>query len=95
MMDIVYHPLIDADTDGIEKIPMFGNTSYGAVNDHHGLYLEEFVPRRYRLQASTPHSMTDYLKYKIHCPYCGEVMDSIAPHLDQHTLAVYTCKNCY
>ncbi len=95
MTDIKYHPLVDTNMAGTDKTPMFGNTDYGCVNDHHDLYLEEFIPNRYRLHARQPHSMTDYLRYTIHCPYCGAVMDSIAPHLDRHTLAVYTCKNCY
>lgn len=94
MTVIKYHPLIDADTEGVEKTPMFFTTDRDVVCAHHALYLEEFVPHRYRLHAKATHSMRQYLDYRIHCPYCGNVMDAQTPHIDQHTLAVYACKKC-
>lgn len=94
MTDIRYHPLVDADTDGREKTPMFFTTDRETVDARHALYLEEFVPHRYRLHARAPHSMAAYLGYNIHCPYCGAVMEATAPHIDQYTLAVYACKKC-
>ena len=94
MTGIKYHPLIDADTDGADKIPMFFTTDREAVIAHHALYLEEFVPHRYRLHAKAPHSMKTYLGYNIHCPCCGAVMEAITPHIDEYKLAVYACKKC-
>jgi len=94
MFQIKYHPLIGGDTEDTDKVPMFATTQKGSVSATSALYLEEFVPRRYRLYAKKPTSMKDYLGYKIHCPYCGNVMDSIAPHTNQYTLAIYACKKC-
>ena len=45
---IKYHPLVDADTDGTEKVPMFFSTDESVVVSTHGLYLEEIVHRIYR-----------------------------------------------
>ena len=44
-----YHPLIDCDDSGIEKVPMFFSLDQDVVADQHSHYLEEIVPRRYRL----------------------------------------------
>ncbi|NLA86536.1 MAG: hypothetical protein GX847_04480 [Clostridiales bacterium] len=91
---IKYHPLIGGDTEDIDKVPMFASPQKDSVSATSSLYLEEFVPHRYRLHAKKPTSMKDYLGYKIHCPYCGAVMDAVAPHIDQYKLAVYVCKKC-
>lgn len=91
---IKYHPLIGGDTEDIDKVPMFATPQKDSVSATSALYLEEFVPHRYRLHAKKPTSMKRYLGYRIHCPYCGAVMDSIAPHVDQYTLAIYACKKC-
>lgn len=51
-----YHPLVDSDTDGREKVPMFFSTDEKAVAKSHELYLAEIVLHYYRLHARTAHS---------------------------------------
>lgn len=91
---IKYHPLIDCDSDGIEKVPMFFSPDREAVADKHSHYLEEIVPLRYRLISQEVHTHTEAIAYKIHCPACGSVMDRISNPLDQHKLSLYSCPKC-
>ena len=80
-----YHPLVDSDTDGREKVPMFFSTDEKAVAKSHELYLAEIVLHYYRLHARTAHSKATYSRYDIHCPVCGHVMDAISSHINEHT----------
>lgn len=89
-----YYPLVDCDTEGNEKVPMFFGADKNAVEEKHSLFLEEIVPRYYRLYATTPHNRRMYSAYKIHCPLCGSIMRNISNQVDSHKLALYTCNNC-
>lgn len=51
MTDVLYHPLIDRDTDGLDKSPLFCSPDREKVAGTAALYLEELVPKRYRLIA--------------------------------------------
>ena len=73
-----YHPLNDCDDSGMEKVPMFFSLDRDIVADQHSLYLEEIVPRRYRLISRDAQSQALATGYKIHCPSCGTVMDRIS-----------------
>ena len=91
---IKYRPLIDCDSDGIEKVPMFFSLDREAVASKHLHYLEEVVPLRYRLISRDGHTHAQAIAYKIHCPTCGTVMDRISNPLDQHKLSLYSCLKC-
>jgi hypothetical protein len=93
MHQIKYHPLI-GDAEDADKIPMFSTPSEAAVKGKHSLYLEEILPNCYRLHAKAAHSRDDYKEYRIHCPSCGAVMSIIASHIDNYTLALYSCFEC-
>ena len=41
MQMIRYHPLIDGDTDGLEKVPMFLSTDKETVRQNSRMYLSE------------------------------------------------------
>ena len=88
---IKYHPLVDADTDGTEKVPMFFSTDESVVASTHGLYLEEIVHRIYRLKSVSSLSGEDF---KIHCPNCGCIMDIISSPMDAHKRSLYACPKC-
>ena len=55
MTDVLYHPLIDRDTDGLDKSPLFCSPDREKVAGTAALYLEELVPKRYRLIAREEH----------------------------------------
>ena len=44
MQMITYHPLIDGDTDGMEKVPMFLSTDGETIQQNSKLYLSESEP---------------------------------------------------
>lgn len=88
-----YYPLIDCTPDGIEKVPMFFTPSFiNAVGS--GFALEFLRPNRYRLIATNPHEPEQYRQFNIRCPHCGKAMDIIAPHENNHSLALYACAVC-
>ena len=57
MTDVLYHPLIDRDTDGLDKSPLFCSPNREKVAGTAALYLEELVPKRYRLIAREEHPL--------------------------------------
>ena len=53
---IRYHPLLDCDTDGVEKVPMFFSADEDTVRKSHSMYLVECIPHTYRLVATNAHN---------------------------------------
>jgi len=94
MQEIKYHPLVDCDSDGREKVPMFFSGDERTVRNVHGTYLEEIVPKYYRLRSVTGVSHTTAEAYIIRCPLCGKSMTPITRPVDEHRLALYCCRNC-
>ncbi len=94
MTEPKYHPLIDCDTDGTEKTPLFFSYDAAAVSRSHRMYLEEIIPRYYRLRSVGGTSAADAAKFTVHCPLCGKGMKPISSPLDAHRLAIYCCRNC-
>lgn len=94
MTNVLYHPLIDRDTEGLDKSSLFCSPDREKVAGTAKLYLEELVPKRYRLVAREPHSVRQASAYRIHCPCCGAVMKAISRPSDQHRLSLYKCPEC-
>lgn len=91
---IKYHPLVNANSDSKEKIPMFMGTDELAVAKHHKLYLEEIIPYRYRLCSSDCLSAEETAEYTIHCPYCDTTLRAISTQADGTRHALYECPKC-
>lgn len=94
MEQFKYHPLIDCDSEGMEKVPMFFSYDRRSVSQNHNHYLEEIVPHHYRHiseVACTPRTANNYV---IHCPVCGTTMDKISNPIDDHKLSLYVCSKC-
>ena len=62
MTDIKYYPLIDCETDGTEKMPMFPVTDSKSIKAQSHLWLEEVVPHYYRLHAEANHRPANVTK---------------------------------
>lgn len=89
-----YYPLVDMDSTGMIKVPMFPANDYKTALRKSNFALGEVAHNRYRLIAVTPHAMRDYLSYDIRCPKCGMIMEVTEPHEGEYVLAEYTCENC-
>ena len=94
MTDILFHPLVDRDTDGLDKSPLFCSPDREKVARTSALYLEELVPQRYRLIAREEHTVQQASAYRIHCPTCGAMMRTISRPVDKHRLSLYECPEC-
>lgn len=94
MNPIKYHPLVDRDVTGEEKIPMFFSNDQKTVAENHDFYLEEIIPHYFRLIARSAQEREGYSAYRIHCPDCGHIMQAITRCVDEHRLALYACPRC-
>lgn len=90
MQIIRYHPLIDGDTDGLEKVPMFLSTD----RESSIMYLSEIISNYYRLYSKEPMSQNATDSIEIHCPLCGVVLRQMAQNNDANKLGLYTCDRC-
>lgn len=71
---------------------------------HCSLYLsDELIPtgatgtsfkKVYRLHATEPHRMVDYLKYRIQCPQCHAELRPFDGPINYHDLGRYICPGC-
>lgn len=91
---IRYHPLIDCDTAGTEKVPMFVTTEGDVVKKTSKLYLSEVVPNHYRFYSKEPMSSRISEQLVIHCPLCGSNLKQIAENSTTKKLGLYTCMKC-
>ena len=94
MQEIKYYPLIDCDSIGTEKTPMFFSDDEDTVRQSHEMYLQEIVPQYYRLCSVGGISVASAKTYTIHCPLCGKGMTPISSRVVEHRLALYYCRNC-
>lgn len=94
MQMIRYHPLIDGDTEGLEKVPMFLSTDEKTVRQNSKMYLSEIIPHYYRLYSKEPMSQSVTNHMEVHCPLCGAVLRQMAQHHDTNKLGLYTCDKC-
>lgn len=95
MQDIRYHPLVDRDSEGKDKVPMFFSGDEATVRKSHDLYLEEIVPHYYRLCAVNGLSAKAAKAYTIHCPVCGKAMVPVTEPVNNNRLGLYKCPDCH
>lgn len=74
MQEIKYYPLIDCDSAGKEKTPLFFSDDEDTVRQSHEMYLQEIIPQYYRLCSVGGISAASAKTYTIHCPpvYAGK-----------------------
>ena len=94
MNTIRYHPLLDCETGGMEKVPLFFSTDRASVSQRHDMYLEEVIPRYYRLWSVRGVFAGNGRAYIIHCPLCGKAMQAVSAPRDKHRLGLYACPDC-
>lgn len=91
---IRYHPLIAADSEGMEMVPLFVTTNEDSVVENHSLYLSEVIPGYLRLCSRNPVSQRESDRLQIHCPQCGKILKQIARNSNKTKLGLYTCNGC-
>ena len=94
MNDILYYPLLDKDSSGKEKQPMFPSKDENTVKENHKMWLKVIIPEYYRLCSAKPVSPKDALKLNIRCPACGEIMRPITKATKGNTLPLFVCDYC-
>ncbi len=93
MMRIRYHPLVDRDTDGTDKYPLFLTEDESEAADRHAYYLEEMIPRVYTLcRGRKPTNQKE--DFSVHCPRCGKTMDRISSGKGTVQRPMYMCRDC-
>ena len=88
-----YYPLVDADSSGLDKVPLFPATRIADALGKCDFALAEIIPHRYTLLAMKPLN-NDLDQYRIHCPMCGKAMAQVVPYKSDHLLGEYACENC-
>ncbi len=67
--EVLYHPLTDRDTEGLDKSPLFCSPDREKVAGTTALYLEELVPKRYRLIAREEHTIDSSASHRTKMVY--------------------------
>ena len=93
-MKIRYHPLVDGDTEGSEKYPLFFTEDETAARTGYRYYLEEMFPRAYTLCRGSKKPDQEEKGFIIHCPRCGKVMDRISSGKGTVQRPMYMCRDC-
>lgn len=88
---IRYHPLVDIDSRGTEKVPLFFTTDCRSVSS---MYLEEMISGYFRLYSKEPVNTEAGGRLKIHCPQCSSNLMQIAKNSSTTKLGLYTCDRC-
>ena len=94
MYEVKYYPLVDTDSGGTEKVPMFGGPIPEEDAQRHDLWLMETVPHYYRLRAKAPISGANDNGWNIHCPLCGHSMKPISAPGSAYSRSLYRCPKC-
>lgn len=94
MYEVRYYPLVDMDSSGTEKVPMFGGPIPEEDTQRHDLWLMETVPHFYRLRSKAPLSSTCDNDWNVRCPLCGHAMKTISAPGSAHSRSLYHCPKC-
>ena len=92
MTDIRYYPLVDCDTEGMEKVAMFPALDSHTIMAQSDLWLEEMIPNYFRLRCHSGHAPQN--AFTIHCPRCGKPLKRMGENINKTTLALYVCSAC-
>ena len=94
MQEIKYYPVVDMDTEGLEKQAMLPTADGDAVRGHHRFWLEEIVPHFFRLCSAEQKAAQNVSQFRIHCPYCGGGLRPISPTSNGRRHFLYACDTC-
>lgn len=94
MEHIKYHPLVDADTDGTVKVPLFAAMDESMVKNSHSLYLQEYMPHYFRLISNNcdPDRLSG--EFEIRWPCLRNCTQAGLRSTEQPKLGLYVCDRC-
>ena len=93
-MKIRYHPLVDGDTEGAEKYPLFSTEDEMSAKTGYRYYLEEMIPRVYTLCQGRKLTNRKEENFSVCCPRCGKAMDRISFGKETRQRPMYMCRAC-
>ena len=91
MTEIKYYPLIDCDTEGMEKVAMIPAPNSTAVQAQSEMWLEEMIPHYFRLYTKNGSSADTF---NIRCPRCGTALKRISRGINETKRGLYVCSAC-
>ena len=91
MTEIRYYPLIDCDSEGSEKVPMFAVLDEKMIMAQSRMWLEEMVPNYFRL-CNRPGINSNATT--IRCPRCGKHLSAISEPINETKQGLYVCTAC-
>ncbi|MCF0137552.1 MAG: hypothetical protein HUJ66_04215 [Oscillospiraceae bacterium] len=94
MTPVRYHPLVDMDTEGTVKVPMFQAKDAASAVIGHEMYLEEVIPHYFRLCSAKDMTGKAASGFEVRCPYCGASLKRMSPLKDGKRHSLLFCKNC-
>ena len=94
MRNTKYYPLICADTENGDMMPLCSTENRVTMEQHHKLYLSEMIPHYYRLNANASLGKAVWNNLHIHCPLCGKNMNRMSTPTDGNRLPLYCCPSC-
>lgn len=94
MYEVKFYPLVDMDSGGTEKVPMFGGAISEDGAQRHDLCLMEVVSHHYCLCSKAPLTRDADSGWNIHCPLCGQVMRPISTPASACSRSLYRCPKC-
>ena len=92
MTDIRYYPLVDCDTEGMEKVAMFPAFDSQTIMAQSDLWLEEMIPNYFRLRCHPGQFPSN--EFSIRCPRCGKPLARMSETINETTRALYVCGTC-
>ena len=98
MTEIMYYPVVDADSKGAVRFAMNRTPDHRMVADHHSMWLEETVPNVFRFCSKSRIKRNDATS--IHCPRCSAVLkrithtNSISKNGSEYRMGLYECRSC-
>lgn len=94
MEDIMYYPVVDVNTEGFEKQAFMPTPDRDSVREHHRFWLEEIVPHYFRLCSAESQARRTVSEFRIHCPYCGNILSPISSIVEDKRFFLYACDKC-
>jgi len=98
LTEIMYYPVVDADSKGSVRFAMNCTPDHRMVADNHSMWLEETVPNVFRFCSKRRLKRNDATL--IHCPRCSAVLkrithtSSISKNGSEYRMGLYECSAC-
>ena len=94
MEEVCSYPLIRIGKTGNEYRVATPAERERDIMSNHRLWLTELMPNCYRLGASYTLSNYALKRLRLHCPQCGDELETVTLAGEECELVLYVCDNC-